>query len=364
VKILIASDSFKGTLSSKEVASSLSKAIYKKDSNTQIEVLPIADGGEGLVECFKEIIPHKEVTAKVTGPNFNKLNAKYILSLDNQTAVIEMASCAGLPLANPKSAKDTTTYGVGELINHAKSLGAKHIILGIGGSATNDAGCGMAAALGTKFINHNGDEFIPVGRTLNEIESIIFNKDDSISITTLCDVKNPMYGKNGAAFVFGKQKGATEQDIIDLDNNLKYLSDKLLSLGIKDFDKEGSGAAGGLGAGVLAFTNGTLKRGIDAILDAFDFEKKASNADYIITGEGALDSQSFQGKVIDGIISKSSNTPIIAVVGISNIDNPKEHGLTAVFETNYLHKPFEEIIPTCIKDLDICAEKVADFIFK
>lgn len=364
MRVLIASDSFKGTLSSKEVATSISNAILKKDTNAQIEILPIADGGEGLVDCFKQIIPHKEIVANVTGPNFQKLEAKYILSLDNQTAVIEMASCAGLPLANPKSAKDTTTFGVGELINHAKNLGAKHIILGIGGSATNDAGCGMASALGTKFINKNGEEFIPVGKTLNEIEYIKLFKDDSINITTLCDVKNPMFGPNGAAFVFGKQKGATEQDITDLDNNLKYLSNKLLELGIKDFNKEGSGAAGALGAGILAFTNGKLTRGIDAILDALDFENKASNVDYIITGEGSLDSQSFQGKVIDGIISKSGTTPIIAVVGISKIDDPTQYGLTKVFETNFMHKPFEEIVSSSKQDLDICASKVADFLYQ
>jgi len=364
MKILIASDSFKGTLTSKEVATSLSNAILKLDPTISIETLPIADGGEGLMDCFKEIIPHKLIDITVTGPNFKKIQSKFILSLDNKTAVIEMAAAAGLPLANPQSAKDTTTYGVGELINKAKELGAKNIILGIGGSATNDAGCGMAAALGTKFFNKDGKEFIPVGKTLIDIDKIEINRDDSIFITTLCDVKNPMYGPNGAAFTFGRQKGATDQDIIDLDKGLEHVSSLLEQKGISISNIEGTGAAGGLGAGILAFCNGTLKRGIDAVLDALDFKNKASKADYIITGEGSLDSQSFQGKVIDGIISHSSGTPVIAIVGISQITNYKECGLDSVFETNYLHKPFDEIKDSCIKDLDVCANKIANYIVK
>jgi len=357
MKIIIASDSFKGTLSSEDVANTLSLAINKK-IKADIITIPIADGGEGLVDCFKKIFDGEIKHVNVTGPNFQKVDAKYLLY--NDTAFIEMAEACGLPKANPKETKETTTFGVGEIILDAKKNGAKKIYLGLGGSATTDAGCGMAAALGTKFYDKDGKEFLPVGKNLDQIEKVLFCK--TTTLTALCDVKNPMFGENGAAYIFGPQKGATTEDVILLDNGLKHLANVLERQGCKDFNVEGSGAAGAMGAGIIAFFDGKLRRGIDIVLDAVDFDNLVKDATYVITGEGSLDAQSFSGKVIDGIIARSKGTKVIAIVGISMIDNPNKYGIEKVFETNYLHKQFDEIKKTAQLDLTNCAEKLVDYL--
>ncbi|MCR4614594.1 MAG: glycerate kinase [Clostridiales bacterium] len=359
MNILIAPDSFKGTLSSTQVAEAVKKAVLDKIPTAVTECIPIADGGEGIIDCFKKILDGETVYTEVTGPNFQKLMAPLLIC--GKTAVVEMAAAAGLPLADPRSAGLTTTYGVGELIAKACELGAENIFLGLGGSATNDGGAGMAAALGTKFYNKNGEEFIPTGFTLCEISDIKFS-EKALNITALCDVRNPMFGENGAAYIYVPQKGASPEEVKALDDGLRHLADILTKCGKADFDIPGSGAAGALGAGVIAFTGGKLKRGIDAVLDAVDFDKKAQSADYIITGEGSLDSQSFCGKVIDGIIARSGGAKVIALVGISKITNFQDYGLTAVFETNCHHLPFTEVIKTAEADLTVCAGRLAKYL--
>ncbi|MCQ2409074.1 MAG: glycerate kinase [Clostridia bacterium] len=357
MKIVIATDSFKGTLSSEEVERILKEEISKR-TNYELVCVPIADGGEGLVECFGKIKGGKIINLYVTGPNFNKTEAKYLLS--GEDAYIEMAEACGLPKANPKDTKEVTTYGVGELIKDALQKGAKNIYLGLGGSASTDGGCGMAAALGTEFYDKECRKFVPVGKNLCDIKRIVFNRN--ITLTALCDVKNHMYGENGAAYVFAPQKGANPDDVKMLDAGLRHLADIFGEYGIQNFDVEGSGAAGAMGAGVIAFFNGKLKRGIDAVLDALSYDEIVSDADVVITGEGSLDSQSFSGKVIDGIISRSKNAKIIGVVGISLIDNPEKYGISKVFETNFEHRPFEEIKKTAQSDLRNCAVKVAEYL--
>lgn len=359
-KIIIAPDSFKGTLSAESVAGILAHAIKEKLPSAQITQIPIADGGEGTLECFLRITGGEIYERKVTGPNFKPVTGKFLLNGD--LAVIETAQAAGLPLANPKSAKSTTTYGVGELLIEAEKLGAKRFVLGLGGSATNDGGCGMAAALGTVFYNKDGKSFVPVGETLNEIDRIEFCQKRNI--TALCDVKNPLYGENGAAFVYAPQKGANEEDVKLLDSNLRFFASKLMQYNLNVAQMPGAGAAGGLGAGVTALMGGTLKRGIDAILELSSFENKAKQVDIVITGEGCLDSQSFCGKVIDGIIAKSGKARILAVVGISKLNNPQQYGIEKVFETNYDHRPFEEVISTAEADMLSCAQKTAEYIEK
>ena len=359
VNIIIAPDSFKGTLSSAQVAEAIKKAVIAKIPSAVAECIPISDGGEGIIACFEKILGGELIYTDVTGPNFQKLKAPFLLC--GKTAVVEMAAAAGLPLADPKNAGLTTTYGVGELIARACELGAEDIFLGLGGSATNDAGAGMAAALGAKFYKKSGEEFIPTGSTLCEISDIKFS-ERSYNITALCDVKNPMFGENGAAYIYAPQKGATPEQVKQLDEGLRHLADTLTRLGKTGFDIPGSGAAGALGAGVIAFTGGRLKRGIDAVLDAVDFGKRAQAADYIITGEGSLDNQSFFGKVIDGIIARSGKAEVIALVGSSKITDYKKYGLSAVFETNPDHRPFKEIVNTAEKDLDVCAAKLADYL--
>ncbi|MBR3439959.1 MAG: glycerate kinase, partial [Clostridia bacterium] len=323
-----------------------------------IKKIPVADGGEGTVDCFENITGGKRVKCEVTGPNFQKVAAEFLLC--GNTAVIESAQANGLPLADPKSAADTTTYGVGELISAAAEQGAEKFIIGIGGSATNDCGCGMAAALGTKFFDKDGREFIPVGATLSDIESISFGK--RYDITVLCDVTNPLYGENGAAYVYAPQKGADEEQVKMLDDGLRHTAGVLKRYDIDIAGMKGAGAAGGMGAGLVAFCGAKLKRGIEVVLDLAGFEKSAEEADFIITGEGSLDSQSFSGKVIDGVISRSAGKPVIAVAGISKLDDYRGYGLSAVFETNEKHLPFEEIILTAEDDLRKCCKKVAEYI--
>ncbi len=358
MKIVIASDSFKGTLSSSEIAKILSDEFIKRDKNVEIAVVPIADGGEGLLSCFEKILGGKRIKERVMGPNFKLIDAEYLLAGD--TAVVEMAEAAGLPLADPKSAKDTTTFGVGELIMSAEKNGAKEILLGLGGSATNDMGCGMAAALRTVFYDKKGRTFVPVGATLKDVEYIEFGKTHAL--TALCDVKNPLFGENGAAYVYGPQKGATPDDVKMLDDGLRHIADVLTKSGKTDFNVEGAGAAGGLGAGVIAFADGKLKRGIDAVLDAVKFDKLIENADFVITGEGSLDGQSFSGKVIDGIISRCKKTPVIAVVGISKIANASEYGLSKVFQTE-VYRGGDDIVQSARRCLVSTAVDVADYIF-
>jgi len=353
MKVVLVVDSFKGTLSGEKVEEVLATALEKV--GIECVKVPVSDGGEGLVDTMSAM-GGEIIRAQVTDPNGGKTIAKYLLKGD--LAIIETAQAAGLPLSE-KTAADTTTYGVGELILDAEKHGATRFILGLGGSATNDGGCGMAAALGCKFYDKDGQSFIPVGRTLQNIDRIELGRP--FEITAFCDVKNPLYGKSGAAYVFAPQKGADEKEVQELDLGLMHLNRVFIKQGLGDFNVQGAGAAGGLGAGVLAFWGGKLKSGIDAVLDASDFDEWVTNATYVITGEGMLDSQSFGGKVIDGVIKRSGKAKVLAVVGTSLIDG-KKYGLEKVFETNPSHKPFDEIKDNALNDLIICADKVAAYL--
>ena len=234
MNIIVVPDSFKGTLSATQVADIAVEEIKKVIPSAKIKKIPVADGGEGTLDCFENITGGKRIACKVTGPNFQNVEAQFLMC--GKTAVIESAQANGLLLANPKSAADTTTYGVGELIKKAAEQGAEKFILGIGGSATNDCGCGMASALGTKFFDKDGNEFVPTGATLGNIESIEFGK--TYDITVLCDVTNPLYGENGAAFVYAPQKGADEKQVIMLDNSLRHIASVLEKYGKDTFMTE------------------------------------------------------------------------------------------------------------------------------
>ncbi len=328
MKIIVAPDSFKGTLSAAEVANTIAEVLRATIDGIEVLTLPLADGGEGLVDCIAASMGAQMVSAKVSGPLGNLVDAKFAIAGD--LAVIEMAEAAGLPLLDKPDVMHATTYGVGELIAAAEDRGAKRILLGLGGSATNDMGCGMAAALGCRF--WDGKQFfVPVGGTLRQIKRIDYA--DPHDVIALCDVKNPLYGKTGAAYVYGPQKGAKEGDLRELDAGLRHVAALLQADGKSGFAQEGAGAAGGLGAGVIAFLGGTLRRGIDAVLDTVRFAELAADADLVITGEGRLDSQSFAGKVIDGVIAHSK-CPVVAVVGQADeaLDYAA-YGLQAVFST-------------------------------
>lgn len=362
-RVILAPDSFKGTMSSVKICNIMSSVIKKHYSDAEIIKIPVADGGEGTVECFLEAVGGKKVDVKVKGPYFEDMDSFYGVLSDNNTAVVEMAAAAGLPLVEDrKDPSLTTTYGVGQLIRHAVESGYKKIIIGLGGSCTNDGGAGMAAALGVKFLDDSGKEFTPTGRTLNRVSKIDASgklkalKD--CTIVAACDVDNPLCGKSGAAHIFGPQKGADPQMVELLDNNLLHFANILKKdLGIDILNVPGSGAAGGLGAGVIAFAGAELKPGIDIVLDTVKFDEIAKGASCVLTGEGKIDGQSLRGKVVVGVArrAKVQNVPVVAIVGDigDDIDNVYSLGVTAVMSINRVAVPFEKARLRCESDLEL-----------
>ena len=306
-KFVLVPDSFKGTMSSTEICAIMSEEILKQVPDADITSIPVADGGEGTVDCFLEATKGEKYYETVKGPYFEEMEGFYATINNGKTAIIEMAACAGLPLVDDrKNPALTTTFGVGQLIDCAIKRGCKDIVIGLGGSCTNDAGCGCAAALGVKFLNEKNVEFVPTGGTLNEIVKIdisgINTEIKNCNITVMCDIDNPLYGENGAAFVYAPQKGADDETVKELDENLKHLSDIIKEqLDINVSDLAGGGAAGGMGAGIVAFLGGKLSQGINVVLDIVKFEEIIKSADLILTGEGKIDSQSIRGKVVIGV---------------------------------------------------------------
>ena len=322
-KILVASDKYKGSLSAVEVCSIIKDAIKKIDGGIDVIVSPMADGGEGTVETLVESQKGKYIVSDVTGPLGQKVKAR-IGIIGGNTAIIEMASASGLALI-PKEKRnpmETTTYGTGELIKKALDIGCRKVIIGIGGSATTDGGMGMAQALGVKFYNSCSNLLGFGGRQLLKLKRIdMRNIHPAVSNTEFnvaSDVDNPLTGKNGAAYVYSPQKGADKEMVKKLDNGLVNFS-KIIK---KDLGKDisnlkGAGAAGGLGAGLHAFLNATLRPGTDIIIEANDLESKIKEADLVITGEGAMDKQTFFGKSSYGVamLARKYNIPVITING-------------------------------------------------
>ena len=341
---ILVPDSFKGTLSAIEVCNIMKSSIKNLYEDANIISVPVADGGEGTVDAFLYALGGEKKSVWVSDAfNEQKILAHYAMLKDN-IAVIEMAACAGLPLVKNRLEPDkTTTFGVGELIIDAINSGAKKIILGLGGSATNDGGCGMAAALGVKFKDEQDQEFIPTGGTLSQIYKIdmnnIYSKIKDVEFISMCDVDNPLCGRLGASAVFAPQKGADEDMVKSLDEGLAHLA-KIIKrdLHIEVKDIKGAGAAGGLGAGSIAFLQSKLTKGIDVILDTIKFDELVSKADIVFTGEGKFDSQSLHGKVVMGVANRSQKykTPVIVVTGAigENIQEAYNKGITAIFSIN------------------------------
>lgn len=348
-KAVLIPDSFKGTLSSIEICTIISDKIYKHFPHCHVVSIPVADGGEGSVDCFLSALGGEKIVETVSSPYFEDMESFY--GLIDDTAVIEMAACAGLPLVEDrKNPSLTTTYGVGQLIMSAAKKGCKKIIVGLGGSSTNDGGCGAAAAVGVKFYDKKGNEFIPVGKTLIDIDRIDLSHKakelDNIEIITMCDIDNPMYGPTGAAYIFGPQKGADEKMILELDKGLKNLCDVIERETGKDLkDYPGSGAAGAMGAGMIAFFNSVLQMGIETVLDTVKFDEIIEDADMIFTGEGRVDTQSLRGKVVIGVgkRAKNKNIPVTVIAGgaANNIDDAYDMGVTSIFTINRLPEDFE-----------------------
>lgn len=337
-------DSFKGTLSAIEVCNIMKSSIKNLYKDANIISVPVADGGEGTVDAFLYALGGEKKSVWVSDAfNEQKILAHYAM-LKDDIAIIELATCAGLPLVKNRLKPDkTTTFGVGELIVDAINSGAKKIILGLGGSATNDGGCGMAAALGVKFKDEQDQKFIPTGGTLSQIYKIdmnnIYSKIKDVEFISMCDVDNPLCGRLGASAVFAPQKGADEDMVKSLDEGLAHLA-KIIKrdLHIEVKDIKGAGAAGGLGAGSIAFLQSKLTKGIDVILDTINFDELVSKADIVFTGEGKFDSQSLHGKVVMGVANRSQKykTPVIVVTGAigENIQEAYNKGITAIFSIN------------------------------
>jgi glycerate kinase len=341
---ILVPDSFKGTLSAIEVCNIMKSSIKNLYEDANIISVPVADGGEGTVDAFLYALGGEKKSVWVSDAfNEQKILAHYAM-LKDDIAIIEMATCAGLPLVKNRLEPDkTTTFGVGELIIDAINSGAKKIILGLGGSATNDGGCGMASALGVKFKDEQDQEFIPTGGTLSQIYKIdmnnIYSKIKDVEFISMCDVDNPLCGRLGASAVFAPQKGADEDMVKLLDEGLAHLA-KIIKrdLHIEVKDIKGAGAAGGLGAGNIAFLQSKLTKGIDVILDTINFDELVSKADIVFTGEGKFDSQSLHGKVVMGVANRSQKykTPVIVVTGAigENIQEAYNKGITAIFSIN------------------------------
>ncbi|MGY5268268.1 glycerate kinase family protein [Paraclostridium bifermentans] len=342
MKIVISIDSLKGSLTSIEAANAIKKGILSVDNKSDVVIMPLADGGEGTVEALVQGMNGEEKVISVTGPINEKVNATYGILKETNTAIIEMAQASGLPLVpgELRNPLNTTTYGVGEIIKEAIEKGCRNFIVGIGGSATNDCGVGMLQALGFEFYDENDNLVELGGKVLNQIKRIKTDNKlkelDECNFKIACDVNNPLYGENGAAYIYGPQKGATKEIVKELDKGLKNFAEVVK----KDLGKdiahiEGAGAAGGLGFGFLGFLNSKLESGIKIILDEIKLEEVVKDAGIVITGEGRLDNQTAMGKAPIGVakLAKKHGAKVIAIAGCTTPDAVKcnEEGIDAYF---------------------------------
>ncbi len=335
--IVVAPDSFKGTLDAQEICSIVSGVIQTYIPDAKIMNIPMSDGGEGMVDSYLQQIGGEKITVQVTGPRGSLVQSEYGILRDG-TAVMEMASCAGLPLMegclDPMNA---TTYGVGELIDRIEKRGLETILLGIGGSATNDMGIGMAAALGYEFLDGNYQELEPKTFNLGKIEHIRKPREErKIKIIAACDVDTPLYGPKGATYTFGKQKGVAEEQMEKLDQDMEHLAGVVKrELGMDLGRIPGGGAAGGLGAALAGFLQAELKPGIELFLDKICFDELLRTTDLVFTGEGRIDWQSLAGKVPIGIAKRAARAgvPCVALCGSVGFmaERAYEEGMSAIF---------------------------------
>jgi glycerate 2-kinase len=341
MKFVLAPDSFKESMTAKKAALAMEEGIRRVFPNADCVIIPMADGGEGTVQSLVDGTNGAIFKVDAVGPLGEKVVAEYGLLGNGQTAVIEMASASGLELIKKENRNPliTTTFGTGELIKHALDQGVKKILIGIGGSATNDGGVGMLQALGVSFKDKDGHELPFGGGFLGGLHSIDTSGLDkrlySTKIEVACDVSNPLIGKNGASYIFGPQKGATPEIVEVLEQNLAHFAQIIKTqLGINIATVQGTGAAGGLGAGLMAFLNADLKKGINLVIEHTDLEEKTKGADFVFTGEGSIDGQTIYGKTPFGVATtaKKLNIPVIAFAGKvgKGVNILYEHGFTAI----------------------------------
>ncbi|WP_347840752.1 glycerate kinase [uncultured Draconibacterium sp.] len=352
-KIVIAPDKFKGSLTGIEFCNAVERGIKKHVSEVEILKLPLADGGDGTVEALQFYTGGEYVSVMVNDPLGRKMKAKYLFSAEQKMAFIEMAEASGIRLLKTEELNplQTSTFGTGELIKDAITRGANHIILGIGGSATNDAGMGMARALGFRFFDIAGNELDGKGGDLNQLHSIdsanVIEELAEVKFEVACDVDNPLFGSNGAAPIYSPQKGASPEVVEELDNGLQNFNTVVNNQFAKDLQSiPGAGAAGGLGAGCVLFLNAELKSGTSLIKDVANFDEQANGADWIITGEGKFDEQTFSGKVIKGVLESRKKQKLAIFCGISELSKAqlKEHQIDFLAEMMTQAKSFEDSI--------------------
>jgi glycerate kinase len=341
MKIIVAMDSFKGSISSVDLVDLIGNRIERMIPESEVYRIPIADGGEGTLDAFASLGFYKRINLEVHDPLMRKINSSYLIK-NNDLAIVEMANSGGLTLLKDEDRNplETTTFGLGETVKDALDRGIKSFIIGIGGSATNDGGIGMLSALGMKFFDKDNNLLPAIGSSLNLIASLDdsdFDKRIMMSKFLIAsDVDNPLTGPNGATYVYGPQKGADESMVVSLDSGLENFSKIVKSKYDKDYSNvPGSGAAGGLGYALISFFNGRIASGIDIIFEHLNLDKIASNSDLIITGEGRIDNQSKMGKVLSGIgrLGKKYNIPVIAIAGsiANDIENLNDIGITSIF---------------------------------
>lgn len=321
MRFLIAPDGFKGGMSSSEFCSAAKYSLEKRGYETYC--LPLTDGGDGFVSTFTDILGGDTLVCRVTDPNFFIKNARY--GVKGDTAIIGAAECCGLAKTMIKNPLYATSYGLGEAVDLAKKLNKKKIVIGLGGSATNDGGAGVVCALGGRFFDKNGEEFTPVGNTLKDIERIdLTDFDEKIAgmeFTVLADVKNPLLGKDGCSYRYAMQKGAKEEELAELEENMKHFAEKTAFLNVSP-DFPGAGAAGGLGYCFKAFFKAEIVSGAEYALDESGFDEKLSRCDAVITGEGKFDDTSFEGKICSAVIdrAKRAGKKVYVMCGLNATD--------------------------------------------
>ena len=372
MKIVVAPDSFKESMSAKEVCDSIEKGLLSVSKDWEIVKVPMADGGEGTLEALIDATNGKIFNEKTLNPLGEEITSRFGILGEKNIAIIEMASTSGLELISPEKRNPyiTTTYGTGQLMLKSLEQNVEEIILGIGGSATNDGGAGMLQALGAKLLDKNGNEIGFGGYELSKLDKIDFSNLDkrlkNIKILVACDVTNPLTGKNGSSYIFGKQKGATPEMIEVLDKNLLHYS-KIIKRDL-DFDVNdipGAGAAGGLGAGLLTL-GAILKKGIEIVIEANELDKKVQGADLVITGEGSIDGQTRFGKTPYGVVSvaKKYNIPTVTLTGNvgKDIDILYDCGFDAIFSIMQGVDTLENALKNGKENIEKTAKNIGHFI--
>lgn len=367
-KVILIPDSFKGTMSSSEICQIMRSVILEHYPDCEVVSIPVADGGEGSVDAFLDAVGGKKVYKEVTGPYPGEKVQGYYGILPDNVAVIEMAAAAALPMVGErKNPAKTTTYGVGELMIDAARKGVRKIILGLGGSATNDAACGLASACGISFYNAKGEKFTPLGESMDEVVRIDTSTMDEelkkIEIVTMCDIDNPFYGPEGAPAIYGPQKGADEEMVKVLDQKMRVLSEVMKrDCGVDVQSIPGSGAAGGMGGGMAAYFKSELQMGIETVLETVHFDDLLEGTDFVYTGEGKIDGQSLRGKVVIGVArkAKAKGVKVIAIVGDigDDIENAYKEGVTGIFSTNRVAVPYKEARPRAKSDLRLTLDNL------